>query len=214
VRSLPFPSASQRAAWLDDQRRADETLLGVDEALDGIVTALGDRLDDTVIFVLSDNGYSFGEHRWEGKTCPYDACVRVPLAVYTPGVRVDPGDSFVSMVDLAPTILDIADAPRIAARDGTSFAATLTGDASRDSGAADPVFLEWAGDDRIPAWRSVRTADFTLIRYADGFEELYDLRGRFGPADPWESTNRARDPRVAGVVERLRTLLGRVLGPD
>ena len=159
---------------------------------DGIVTALGDRLDDTVIFVLSDNGYSFGEHRWEGKTCPYDACVRIPLAVYTPGVRVDRGTEFVSIVDLAPTILDLADAPPIAARDGTSFAATLTQGASRDSGEADPVFLEWAGDDRIPAWRSVRTADFTLIRYADGFEELYDLRGRFGPADPWESTNRAR----------------------
>ena len=38
VRSLPFPSAAQRATWLDDQRRADETLLAVDEALRGIVT--------------------------------------------------------------------------------------------------------------------------------------------------------------------------------
>jgi N-acetylglucosamine-6-sulfatase len=213
VRSLPFPSAAQRAAWLDDQRRADETLLAVDEALRALVTTLGDRLDDTVIFVLSDNGYSFGEHRWEGKTCPYDACVRIPLAVYTPDARLDPEDAFVSIVDLAPTILDLAGAPRVAGRDGTSFAARL--DASGGPHARpDPVFLEWAGDDRIPAWRSIRTADFTLIRYADGFEELYDLRGRLGPADPWESINRARDLLAAGVAQRLRTLLGRVLGPD
>jgi hypothetical protein len=88
-------------------------------------------------------------------------------------------------------------------------------DASGDpDGRPHPVFLEWAGDDRIPAWRSVRTADFTLIRYADGFEELYDPRGRLGPADPWESINLARVPRAAGVAQRLRALLGRVLGPD
>ena len=193
VRSLPFPSAAQRAAWLDDQRHTDETLLAVDEALRGIVTTLGDRLDDTVIFVLSDNGYSFGEHRWEGKTCPYDACVRIPLAVYTPGCGSTAGTEFVSIVDLAPTILDLAGAPPIAARDGQSFAATLAEDVSGDlRRKPDPVFLEWVGDERIPAWRSVRTADFTLIRYADGFEELYDIGGRFGPADPWESTNLAR----------------------
>ena len=213
VRSLPFPSTAQRATWLDDQRRADETLLAVDEALREFVTTLGDRLDDTVIFVLSDNGYSFGEHRWEGKTCPYDACVRIPLAVYAPGVPADAAE-FVSIVDLAPTILDLAGAPQIPARDGQSFAATLAGDVSGDpDGGDDPVFLEWVGDERIPAWESVRTAEFTLIRYADGFEELYDIGGRFGPADPWESINLANDPRAAGVLHRLRALLGGVLGP-
>ncbi len=75
------------------------------------------------------------------------------------------------------------------------------------------MFLEWAGDDRIPAWTAVRTADFKLIRYADGFEELYDLGGRLGTADPWESINRAADPRYAGALVRLRGLLGRVLSP-
>jgi N-acetylglucosamine-6-sulfatase len=167
-----------------------------------------------VIFVLSDNGYSFGEHRWEGKMCPYDACVRIPFAVYRSGVRVDADDAFVSIVDLAPTILDLAGAPAIAGRDGTSFAAKLgEGSVAGSEGSGEAVFLEWAGDERMPAWRAVRTSDFTLIRYADGFEELYDLHGRFGAADPWESVNRARDPRAARVVQRLRALLGRVLGP-
>ena len=86
VRSLPEASAAQRTEWLQDQRRADETLLAVDEALHALVEALGDRLDDTYVFVLSDNGYSFGEHRWEGKKCPYEACVRIPLAVHSPSV--------------------------------------------------------------------------------------------------------------------------------
>jgi arylsulfatase A-like enzyme len=211
VRSLPIPSAAQRATWLEDQRRAAETLLAVDETIHGIVTSLGDRLDDTVIFVLSDNGYSFGEHRWEGKKCPYDACVRIPMAVFTPGVEVTGEDAFVSIVDLAPTILELAAAPPVAGRDGTSFAATLSGIGADQRGEA--VFLEWAGDDRMPAWRAVRTPDFTLIRYADGFEELYDPGGRLGRADRWESINYAQDPRAAGVLFRLRAILGRVLGP-
>src|SRR4029453_11273662 len=84
VATRPLPSAAQRTAWIEDQRRADETLLAVDDALRRLVDALGPRIDRTVIFVLSDNGYSFGEHRWEGKRCPYDACVRIPLAIRSP----------------------------------------------------------------------------------------------------------------------------------
>jgi N-acetylglucosamine-6-sulfatase len=215
VRSLPFPSAAQRATWFEDQRRAAETMLAVDEAIHGIVTSLGDRLENTVIFVLSDNGYSFGEHRWEGKMCPYDACVRIPMAVYTPGSAVVAADdAFVSIVDLAPTILELAGAPPVAGRDGTSFAATLDGDGADSSEhRAQAVFLEWTGDDRVPAWRAVRTPESTLIRYADGFEELYDPGGRLGRADRWEANNLAQDPRAIGVLFRLRALLGRVLGP-
>ena len=118
------------------------------------------------------------------------------------------------MVDVAPTIMDLADVAPPFPTDGTSFASAIDpgfGLPPSDEPAA--AFLEWAGDDRIPAWTAVRTADFKLIRYADGFEELYDLGGRLGTADPWESTNRAADPRYAGILVRLRGLLGRVLSP-
>jgi arylsulfatase A-like enzyme len=184
----------------------------VDEALHAIVSALGDRLDDTVIFVLSDNGYSFGEHRWEGKTCPYEACVRIPLAVHAPELSSGDREELVSIVDLAPTILDLAAVRMPAAIDGSSFAGTI-GPGDDTGEPPEAVFLEWAGDDRIPAWTAVRTSDFKLIRYAGGFEELYDLTGRRWSADPWETTNRATDPHAAEILARLRDLLGRVLGP-
>jgi N-acetylglucosamine-6-sulfatase len=214
VRALPVPSAAQRTVWLADQRRAAETLLAVDEALRSIVVALGDRIDDTVIVVLSDNGYSFGEHRWEGKTCPYEACVRIPLAVYSPWAHAAVRDDLVSMVDVAPTIMDLAGLAPPFPTDGTSFAPAIGAGAELPSSDGPPAaFLEWAGDDRLPAWTGVRTADFKLIRYADGFEELYDLSGSLGTADPWESSNRGADPRYAGILVRLRGLLGRVLSP-
>lgn len=55
-------------------------------------------------------------------------------------------------------------------------------------------------------------AGFPLIRYEDGFEELYDVEGRVGPHDPWETDNRVADPRYAGILARLRRLLGQYEG--
>jgi arylsulfatase A-like enzyme len=213
VRSLPEPSAAQRAAWLDQQRRANETLLGVDEALRAVVEALGDRMDDTYVFILSDNGYSFGEHRWAGKRCPYEACVRIPMAVHSPWTPIVGEDILVSIVDLAPTILDVAGVPRARSMDGTSFAPMIG--VRRGSLFDEPpeaVYLEWAGGAQIPAWTAVRTVDLKLIRYEDGSEELYDIGGRIASPDPWEVMNRVADPRFAGTLARLRRLLDGHLG--
>ena len=43
--------------------------------------------EDTIVIVTSDNGFSFGEHRWVGKQVPYEASIRVPLADLRPGRR-------------------------------------------------------------------------------------------------------------------------------
>ncbi len=213
VRSLPLPSAAQRTEWIEDRRRADETMLAVDDALRALVGALGDRLDDTAIFLLSDHGYSFGEHRWEGKKCPYDECVRIPLVVHSPSGSVDTRRAIVSTVDVAPTVLSLARVAQPGSMDGEGFAARIEPYWGVLTRPPEGVYLEWAGDARIPAWAAVRTRDLKLIRYGDGSEELYDIGGRVGPPDPWETVNRVRDPRYAGLLEHLRALLGRHLGP-
>lgn len=213
VRSLPVPDAAQRAAWLDARRRSDETLVAVDDAIQGIVGALGQRLEHTFIFVLSDQGYSFGEHRWEGKKCPYDACVRIPLAIHAP--LADPraaGSLLVSTVDLAPTIAGLAGVPSPPETDGIGFASWLDVRWGLLVRQPEAVYLEWAGDDEIPAWTAVRTRGLKLIRYADGSEELYDLGGRVESPDPWETRNRVDDPGYAQILEHLRGLLSRTLG--
>ena len=49
------------------------TLLSVDDLVErvmGRLQATGE-LDDTLVFYLSDNGYSWGEHRHVGKFVPY-----------------------------------------------------------------------------------------------------------------------------------------------
>jgi N-acetylglucosamine-6-sulfatase len=211
VRSLPLPSAAQRARWLDERRRADETIRGVDDALRAIVEALGPRLRNTFVFVLSDQGFSFGEHRWEGKKCPYDACVRIPLVVHTALPAADTRRLIVSTVDLAPTILSLAGLPAADRNgvelDGVGFSERLVPRFGLLARPPEAVYLEWAGDADVPPWDVVRTLRFKLITYADGTEELYDLAGALGPADPWETWNRADDPAYAGVLAHLRSLL-------
>ena len=59
------------------------TLLSVDDLLDrvmGRLQATGE-LDDTLVFYLSDNGYSWGEHRHVGKFVPHTESIKVPFLV-------------------------------------------------------------------------------------------------------------------------------------
>ncbi len=113
VRALPTLGRPARAGLVEAHRRSFEALLAVDDAVRTIVDALRERgdLDRTVIVFVSDNGYSFGEHRWVRKTCPYEECTHVPFLVrYPPAAhRVEP--AIASTIDLAPTIADLAGVP-------------------------------------------------------------------------------------------------------
>jgi arylsulfatase A-like enzyme len=134
------------AAALDELRegyarsveRSSETFLaGFLEELD----ALGLR-EETVLAFVSDHGESWGErfadkeavkgtYHMHGATL-YDEIVEVPLIVSAPG-RVEPRvvRPQVSLVDLTPTLLDLAGAP-LDGVDGTSLVPALEGAESED----------------------------------------------------------------------------------
>jgi N-acetylglucosamine-6-sulfatase len=202
VRALPKLGSAARAGLREAHRRSFETLVAVDDAVRSIVEALEARgdLDHTVIMYLSDNGFSFGEHRWVKKTCAYDPCVRVPMFVRYPlgAPRVEP--SPVSAVDLAPTIAELAGVTPPAALDGASLMPLLVDDEAPPSTRA--VFAEWIGDERVPGWWLIRTERFAYIELATGERELYDVA-----ADPYQLTNAVDDPAYADVAGRMSAAL-------
>jgi arylsulfatase A-like enzyme len=202
VRVLPEIDPAKRATLLEQHRESFETLLAVDDAIRSIVGALRTRgdLERTVIAFVSDNGYSFGEHRWIAKRCPYDECTGVPFLVRYPPVqgRVEP--ALVSAVDLAPTIAELAGVAPPAFVDGTSLVPVLEG----HEGGSGTVYSEWVGDADIPAWWQLRTSTFAYIELGTGERELYDLR-----ADPYELENAIHDSAYASVVERFAVALER-----
>ncbi len=116
------------------RQRSYESLLSVDEQIGAILDQLVelgvDR--DTAIFFTSDNGASWGEHRWFGgkNGCAYEECQRVPMIVRYPR-RVQPGtvvDTSAALnIDLAPTIAALAGVEVPVPIDGVSFEPALLG---------------------------------------------------------------------------------------
>lgn len=206
VRALPPLGPAALAGQIRDHRRSFEALRAVDDAVREIVEAVRARgdLGRTVIVLVSDNGYAFGEHRWVAKRCPYDECIHVPFLIRYPPTRGRSDPDPVSTVDLAPTIAELAGIARPGPVDGASLVPRLTGTIGGDAGM---VFAEWVGDRAVPAWWEVRTATHAYIELATGERELYDL-----VADPFELENAAGDPANAAVLGELSEALGRFRG--
>src|SRR5258708_29370918 len=81
----------------------------------GSLVGLGDegKLDNTFIVYYSDNGFFWGEHRLVGKNRVYEEASRGPFAVrYPPLIKAArTEDRLVSVIDLAPTIYELAGFP-------------------------------------------------------------------------------------------------------
>ncbi len=110
-------------------RRYDASVRYVDGVLEALVDelqALG-LLADTTLVVTSDHGEEFLEHGKLGHTQLFPESLAVPLLVVHPdlesGRRVT---DQVGLVDLAPTLLDVAGLPPLEGAAGRSFAAALT----------------------------------------------------------------------------------------
>jgi len=208
VRELPALGADEVSALREARRASYEALLGVDDAVRAILEELEElgELEQTIVVYVSDNGLSFGEHRWVGKLCPYEECIRVPFLVRMPGVdhRVEPEP--VSTADLAPTIVDLVGIAPEAAFDGGSLLPLLR-QGSRE-GRAGQVFAEWVGDGRVPGWWELRTPGWAYIELETGERELYDLR-----RDPYQIKNLATDPQQAARLAELAAALAAYRDP-
>lgn len=198
VRALPRIDAATRARIEARQQAAAESLMAVDEGVARIVEALeaAGELDDTYVVFTSDNGLFAGEHRMPAdKERFYEPVVRVPLLVRGPGIA--PGTvvgGVAANVDVAPTLLDLADVEPTRDVDGTSLVPALTGAGTIPADRA--VLLEAGG----PYSRDlgVRTDRWAYFALATGERELYDL-----DADPDQLDNRVDDPALADVQQQL-----------
>jgi hypothetical protein len=106
-------------------RRRLQDMLGIEDMLRGIVTALKQtgQLDNTYIFLGSDNGFHLGQHRLPpGKETAFDEDIKVPLVVRGPGVpHGKMVEQFAMNDDMAPTFAGIAHASTPAFVDGRSL---------------------------------------------------------------------------------------------
>ncbi len=79
--------------------------------------------DDTIVVFWGDHGFHLGEHELWAKTSNYELDARVPLIVAAPGVARSGGrtKAVVELVDLFPTLTDLAGLPAVTQLDGISL---------------------------------------------------------------------------------------------
>ncbi len=79
--------------------------------------------DNTIVVLWGDHGWKLGEHNSWCKQSNYNIDVRVPLMVRVPNHPTAGGrtESLVELVDLYPSLCDVADIPIPADMEGTSF---------------------------------------------------------------------------------------------
>ncbi|HJQ84542.1 MAG TPA: sulfatase [Candidatus Binatia bacterium] len=107
----------------------DAEVLALDAAIQQLFAALGQRgfLDNAVVIITADHGEEFKEHGLMGheKTL-YEEVIHVPLLVLMPGqTRPVVVDDVVSLVDVAPTLLDVLGIAAPAGFEGVSRARVL-----------------------------------------------------------------------------------------
>jgi N-acetylglucosamine-6-sulfatase len=114
-------------------------------------------------------------------------------------------------IDLAPTLLDLAQTKPAAPMNGRSLAPLLE---SRKTPWRTSFLIEYFSDrtmERVVnmGYRAVRTERWKYIHYTEleGADELYDLR-----SDPYEMRNLMADPASRGMLESLRAELQRLKG--
>lgn len=174
----------------------------VDEQVGRLLRALEDTglADDTVVIFTADHGDMLGERGLWYKMTFFEWSCRVPLIVHWPRRwaphRVESG---VSLVDMLPTLLDIAGASSrtgpLATVDGASLAPLLNGDTVEDR----DVCAEYLGEGALGPRFMVRRGDLKYVYSDSDPAELYNLAD-----DPDERDNRAGHPDYASVENMLR----------
>jgi arylsulfatase A-like enzyme len=154
--------------------------------------------DNTIVVVWGDHGWHLGEKEITGKNTLWDPGTKVPLIFAGPGVTAgqrctQPAE----LLDLYPTLIELAGLPARDDLEGLSLAPQLKDAATKRDRPA--ITSHNQGN------HGVRSEDWRYIRYADGSEELYDMK-----KDPNEWTNLAADPAYAGIIAEHKKWLPKI----
>jgi arylsulfatase A-like enzyme len=200
-----------------DRRKEWEGAASIDDAVKGIDNTLKTYgvYNHTVEIFMTDNGYSFGDHRWERKRCEYNECGRTPLLVRYPGLSARHDRThMISNVDIAPTISRLAGTAPTIAQDGRSFLPLILGQPV--SSWRNSMLLHWPGGnedglsgqpDSMPQFWGVLAdvagrGQWKYVEIDTGERELYNES-----ADPNEMNNLAGTAANATVQSQLKNRL-------
>ncbi|MGI9428493.1 MAG: sulfatase-like hydrolase/transferase, partial [Bythopirellula sp.] len=198
----------------ENQRRMKHGYYACISATDAYVGKVLDELDaqgladDTIVVLFGDHGYHLGEHGLWGKTTNFELDTRVPLIFRAPGMEAagQPTRSLAELVDLYPTIAELAGLPVPEPLEGSSLKPLMSSPTAAPDNAAFSQYPRGGNADHGGKMMgySIRTDRW---RYTEWIErasgdvvasELYDHDN-----DPQETVNRAGRPEHEKLVAQL-----------
>lgn len=193
------------------------TLLSVDDSVGRLYELLKRRgeLDNTIIVFMSDNGILNGEHGMVDKRTMHEPSIRIVQVVRFPGLT--PADQpktvpqQVLTVDLAPSLLELCNAPALKNIHGKSWV-KLVRDGDRSWRKSWFYYYNYEKQfPYTPNVRGVRTDSWKYVHYPHGdgspdrhMAELYNIE-----FDREERYNLIHDPKYAPIVAQLKKELTR-----
>ncbi len=204
--TLPEP----RLKWVrenDQWRNLVRSYLASTSFVDAQIGRIMDALkesglaDNTIVVVWGDHGWHLGEKGITGKNTLWDRGTKVPLIFAGPGVKGDQRCTRpAELLDIYPTLVELAGLPPRDDLEGLSLVPQLQdASAPRDRPA---ITSHNQGN------HGIRSENWRYIRYADGSQELYDMR-----ADPHEWTNVSGQPQYASVIAEHKKWLPQIDEP-
>ena len=184
--------------WLRDGRTASflqayrACVSFADHCVGQVLDALEEsgQADNTIIVLCGDHGMQNGRKNLWYKRTLWNATTQVALLIKAPGQKPRRIQAPAGLIDIYPTLCELADLTPPQKLDGLSLVGLMQGQKEKR-----PPALTSHG----PGNFSLRDEHWHYIRYADGSEELYDHR-----TDSEERTNLAGRPESADLIARFK----------
>jgi arylsulfatase A-like enzyme len=142
----------------------------VDSQVDRVVKAVqnGPHRDNTYIVLFSDHGFHLGEKDRYAKRSLWADGTRVPLIIAGPGIAPGVCDEPVQLLDIYPTLLELAGFGADRKLEGHSLRPLLDN--------PNAPWNHYARSSFGPGNYAIVSKRYRYIHYNDGSEELYDRR--------------------------------------
>ena len=205
VNAAPMMPTTEWAKKEKQWKKIVQAYLACSTFVDHQVGRVLDALDksgyaeNTIVVLWSDHGYHLGEKNRVAKQALWHRATRVPLVIAAPtaagGVkRGTKTGASVGLIDMYPTLLEMAGLPGNKANEGVSLAKLLKNPEAKWGRVAPICYgrTNFAMADK----------DYYFITYEDGSSELYNL-----VKDPNEWHNLAAKPEHKERIEKYRAML-------
>ena len=206
----------QPEALRDKQAKYYATIARIDQNIGRLMATLDELglASKTIVVFTSSQGFSTGENGlWGSGPVFWDTFIHCPLVIRP--ARMGPSASApatapglplriaqaVTLVDVAPTLMELAGLPVPLTMQGRSLCPMLDGKPDRDRPEECFVEYESQNNQQFPA-RVILAGQYKLVDYLQGADQFFDHK-----RDPNEQRNIAEEPAYAAVVKVLRARL-------